>query len=73
MKAPMPCCVPPVACRYKCPLCSMSIVDMRSVFAALEMEISLTPMPEEYAHMSKHILCNDCHQVRPGFRAWKPH
>jgi hypothetical protein len=49
--------------RYKCPLCSMSIVDMSAVFSALETEIMMTPMPAEYANSFKHILCNDCHMV----------
>lgn len=31
------------------------------------MEVSLTPMPEEYRDYKADILCKDCHEVRNNY------
>ena len=46
---------------WKCPVCSMSLIEMTSVYDNLRNEISLTPMPDEYKDKMVKILCNDCH------------
>lgn len=47
---------------YACPTCSVSMVDMSSVWEKLDHEVSITPMPAEYRDFKVQILCRDCHQ-----------
>lgn len=46
---------------YKCPICSVSLVDMSDYNKLLDGEISRTIMPLEYTDTKVDILCNDCH------------
>ncbi|XP_073386438.1 E3 ubiquitin-protein ligase MIEL1 isoform X3 [Physcomitrium patens] len=46
--------------QYSCPICSKSTTDMSRFWARLDLEIALTPMPEEYRNKKVWILCNDC-------------
>ena len=45
---------------YRCPMCSKSMVNMKSSWNALDLEISLTIMPEEYRNTWFQINCHDC-------------
>ena len=47
---------------YACPTCSVSMVDMSSVWERLDYEVELTPMPTEYRDLKVAVLCRDCHQ-----------
>ena len=46
---------------YACPTCSVSMVDMSSVWERLDYEVELTPMPTEYRDLKVAVLCRDCH------------
>jgi len=46
---------------YKCPTCSISVVDVTNMNKILDYEIAHTPMPDELKHITVDILCNDCH------------
>lgn len=46
---------------YKCPLCSISIVDLYEYNKILDKEIAETPMPDEYEDKKVNVLCNECH------------
>jgi len=46
----------------RCPVCSMSVAELDSVWQSLDEEVAATPMPEEYADMMVTVLCNDCHK-----------
>jgi RING finger/CHY zinc finger protein 1 len=46
--------------QLSCPMCYKSIFDMTRCWRQLDLEISLTPMPEEYHNRMVWILCNDC-------------
>jgi len=48
---------------YKCPYCSMSVIDMEYVNNIIENEVVNTPMPEEMKDMKAKILCNECHET----------
>ncbi|XP_043249035.1 RING finger and CHY zinc finger domain-containing protein 1 isoform X2 [Colletes gigas] len=47
---------------YACPICQVSLLDMTDLWRFLDMEVSLTPMPEEYRDYKVEILCKDCHE-----------
>lgn len=47
---------------YACPTCQVSLLDMTDLWRFLDMEVSLTPMPEEYRDYKVDILCKDCHE-----------
>jgi len=47
---------------YACPTCSVSMVDMSSVWERLDYEVELTPMPTEYRDLKVAVLCRDCHR-----------
>lgn len=47
---------------YACPLCSASMVDMSMVWTLIDSEISVSPMPSEYANYHIWVLCRDCHK-----------
>ncbi|KAF7398726.1 hypothetical protein HZH68_007272 [Vespula germanica] len=47
---------------YACPTCQVSLLDMTDLWRFLDMEVSLTPMPEEYRDYKADILCKDCHE-----------
>lgn len=49
-----------MACSYKCPICSKSIVNMEALFTNLANVIREQPMPEEFENVTSTILCNDC-------------
>lgn len=36
--------------------------NMRSVWADVDREVALTPMPREYADLYREILCRDCNK-----------
>lgn len=64
--------------KFACPICSESMVKMDDYWRDLDEEISVTPMPDEYANMKVNILCRDCHKVciflRPrSYRAIERH
>lgn len=46
---------------YACPTCSVSMVDMSTVWERLDYEVNLTPMPTEYRDLKVAVLCRDCH------------
>lgn len=46
---------------FQCPVCSVSVCDMRKAWRHLSEEIAATPMPQEFADKLVPILCNDCH------------
>lgn len=48
---------------YACPLCCHTMVDMKSTWSSLDLEIANTPMPEEYKNKRVTILCRDCHKI----------
>lgn len=52
---------------YACPTCQVSLLDMTDLWRFLDMEVSLTPMPEEYRDYKADILCKDCHEVRNNY------
>ena len=45
----------------RCPLCSKSSIDCKTLFSYLENEINNTPMPDDLKYNIK-ILCNDCNK-----------
>ncbi|ARF09567.1 zinc-finger and zinc-ribbon domain protein [Indivirus ILV1] len=47
---------------YKCPVCSISIINTELLNKYLDQEIENTQMPEEYNNIKFNILCNDCHK-----------
>ena len=47
---------------YKCPICSVTVVDTTEYNKLLDTEISQTPMPQDYKDTKVTILCNDCHK-----------
>ncbi|XP_068968981.1 RING finger and CHY zinc finger domain-containing protein 1 isoform X1 [Bombus flavifrons] len=47
---------------YACPTCQVSLLDMTDLWKFLDMEVSSTPMPEEYKDYKVDILCKDCHE-----------
>lgn len=49
---------------YTCPVCSISMVNMKPVWEKLDEEVAATAMPTEYADLKVDILCRDCHKVR---------
>ena len=49
---------------YACPTCQVSLLDMTDLWKFLDMEVSSTPMPEEYKDYKVDILCKDCHEVK---------
>lgn len=52
---------------YACPTCQVSLLDMTDLWRFLDMEVSSTPMPEEYRDYKVDILCKDCHEVKEAF------
>nr|GMD64044.1 E3 ubiquitin-protein ligase MIEL1 [Ipomoea batatas] len=48
--------------RYRCPICSKSMLNMSRTWERLEEEIQSTVMPEEYFY-EVPILCNDCNNT----------
>lgn len=48
---------------YKCPLCSISLVDMTKYNILIDNEIANNPMPEEYKDVEQKVLCNDCNKT----------
>uniref|UniRef100_M4CU25 CHY-type domain-containing protein n=1 Tax=Brassica campestris TaxID=3711 RepID=M4CU25_BRACM len=48
-------------CRYRCPICYKSMMDMSSSWQLLDAEIRATEMPSEYNYEIE-ILCNDCNK-----------
>jgi len=51
--------------QHTCPLCKKTILGhefQQHIIEQLDLEISLTPMPEEYRHKRVRVLCNDCGQ-----------
>lgn len=47
---------------YACPICSKSLIDMTRMWRTLDLEISHTPMPEEYKEFYVLVLCRDCNK-----------
>lgn len=47
---------------YACPLCGVSMMDMKPLWEQMDQEIVSTPMPEEYRNVQLYILCKDCHK-----------
>jgi RING finger/CHY zinc finger protein 1 len=47
---------------FTCPLCSVSIIDMREAWNSLDVEIADSPMPDDLAGRLATVLCNDCQQ-----------
>ncbi|KAI8324777.1 RING finger and CHY zinc finger domain-containing protein [Martensiomyces pterosporus] len=47
---------------YKCPICSRSLCDTRSIFETIECYLKCSTMPAEYKNTLSHIFCNDCQQ-----------
>lgn len=45
---------------YQCPICLKSIADVRSLFRRIDEMMAEQRMPDEYARVRSHILCNDC-------------
>jgi len=45
---------------YTCPICSVSLMDMREFFARIDDIIECNPMPEQYDGWTSHIVCADC-------------
>jgi len=45
---------------YACPVCGVSMMDMKDVWKIYDKEISETPMPEEYLNLLAAIQCRDC-------------
>ena len=43
-----------------CPLCRKSIMDPTLFEAHFDMQIAMTPMPEEYRDKLMTVQCNDC-------------
>ncbi|XP_051152472.1 E3 ubiquitin-protein ligase RZFP34-like [Andrographis paniculata] len=58
-------CVKEMEChsQYSCPICSKSYCDMSHVWARLDQEVALTPMPPMYENKMVWILCNDCEET----------
>lgn len=46
--------------RYQCPLCMLSLMDMKKYFEEIDEIVRREPMPLEYDHKRSRILCNDC-------------
>jgi len=47
---------------YSCPMCGQAMQNMSDVWARLDSEIEMTPMPREYAELYRGILCKDCNK-----------
>ncbi|AYV76899.1 MAG: zinc-finger and zinc-ribbon domain protein [Barrevirus sp.] len=47
---------------YKCPVCSVTIVNTELLNQYLDFEVANTEMPPEYSSIQLNILCNDCHK-----------
>jgi len=47
---------------YACPMCGLAMQNMSDVWARLDSEIAITPMPREYAELYRGILCKDCNK-----------
>ncbi|GAB6032722.1 RING finger and CHY zinc finger domain-containing protein 1 [Chamberlinius hualienensis] len=47
---------------YTCPLCNVSVVDMKSTWRKMDEDVAATPMPPEYTDLKVGILCRDCHK-----------
>jgi len=47
---------------YKCPICSISIVDTEEINKMIDLEVHSMEMPPEYKNLKLKILCNDCHK-----------
>ena len=45
---------------YQCPICLKSIADVRALFRRIDDMMAEQRMPEEYARVRAHVLCNDC-------------
>mmetsp|Transcript_3587 Transcript_3587/g.6420 ORF Transcript_3587/g.6420 Transcript_3587/m.6420 type:complete len:401 (+) Transcript_3587:176-1378(+) len=45
---------------YTCPLCCKSLSDMSGFYSRLDEVLANERLPDEYAFMRSHILCNDC-------------
>lgn len=48
---------------YACPLCSMTMFNMDTVWDNLDAEVAQTQMPQRYRKCYARILCNDCHNT----------
>ncbi|XP_066015075.1 RING finger and CHY zinc finger domain-containing protein 1-like isoform X2 [Pocillopora verrucosa] len=47
---------------YACPICNKSLINMTRMWRTLDLEISQTPMPEEYREFYVLVLCRDCNK-----------
>ncbi|KAI8907507.1 zinc-ribbon-domain-containing protein [Powellomyces hirtus] len=47
---------------YQCPTCFKSLSDMTDYFARIDTMLQHHTMPQEYAHMTSKLYCNDCEQ-----------
>jgi len=47
---------------YKCPICSISIVNTDEINKMIDLEVQSMTMPPEYKDIKVKILCNDCHK-----------
>merc|ERR1712112_320591 len=47
---------------YSCPMCGKAMQNMSDVWARLDSEIEMTPMPREYSELYRGILCKDCNK-----------
>lgn len=45
---------------YKCPLCSVSVVDLSEYNQLMDQEVAMNQMPEQYRDQKVKILCNEC-------------
>jgi len=48
---------------YACPVCGVSMIDMKEIWKIYDKDIEETPMPEEYRHLFAKIKCRDCLQT----------
>eukprot|EP00397_Hematodinium_sp_SG-2012_P015427 GEMP01015709.1.p1 GENE.GEMP01015709.1~~GEMP01015709.1.p1 ORF type:complete len:300 (+),score=60.38 GEMP01015709.1:392-1291(+) len=44
----------------RCPICSLSLDDFGEIWKELDLQVSNTPMPEEYSKIMVKIICCDC-------------
>lgn len=47
---------------YTCPICNVSMIEMKAVWKYFDAEIKKTPMPPEYENSTVVVLCRDCHE-----------
>jgi len=47
---------------YQCPVCWKSLGDMKQYFKQIDVLLEGQKMPQEYALVRSHVLCNDCEQ-----------